>query len=400
MTETEVAEFQGLYGPYTVSEILLQKIWMRGLFQQDGLRTTDGRNLRIRHPGNWNRLGGPDFKEGRLLMDGDEIAGDVEIHFRQSDWRKHRHNEDPAYDNVALHVVLFPPEPGEPAVENSRREEIACVVLLDRLYHDLEEYALDEAVAERLEQERGRLVESLLEQSLSDRRERLLRQARKRWDQKVYFCKARLDKLGWENACHHTALEGLGYRPNRGPMLAVAARYSLDSLATERPLAETLVGAVPDTWVREGLRPANHPVVRLKQYLRWAKKRPAWPARLAEEITSWPRTGAVAEESGAFLELASSFRREFELPRRHRRLEEYVAAGAVPGTRFITLVCDGFLPLAAARGEKGLFPYWFYWYPGDAPEVVREILKTTEITDGRTVSQANGWTQGVLYSLL
>ncbi len=400
MAETEVAEFQGLYGPYTVSEILVQKIWMRGWFQQDGLWTADGRTLRVRHPGAWNRLGGPDFRNARLELDGEEIIGDVEVHFRVEDWRRHRHDRDPAFDNVALHVVLFPPRAGEGPAETAAGETVACLVLLDRLHHDLEEYAMDEAVAGRLEQERGRLLESLLEQPLDVRRERLLRRARTRWRQKVHFAGVRLEKLGWEAACHCTALEGLGYRANRGPMLAVAARFSLEWLATERPIAETLVGAVPDTWVRDGLRPANHPVVRLKQYLAWAKKRPDWPARLAEEIAGWPRSDVADDAPEAFLDAAPAFRRDYELPRRHQRLAEYVAAGAVPGTRMATLVCDGFLPLAAARGEEGLFAYWFFWYPGDAPDTVREILKTAEITDGRTISQANGWIQGVLDALL
>lgn len=33
-------------------------------------------------------------------------VGDVEFHIRSSDWRLHRHNSDPRYNNVILHVVL------------------------------------------------------------------------------------------------------------------------------------------------------------------------------------------------------------------------------------------------------------------------------------------------------
>ena len=400
MTEPEVAEFQGLYGPYTVTELLLQKIWGQGLFQQDDLRTCDGRELEILHPGEWNRLGGPDFRRARILLDGKPVSGDVEVHFRQADWRRHGHERDPAYGEVVLHVVLFPPAASEPPARDVRGEALPCFALLDRLHHDLEEYAMDDALSGDLEPRRDRLIERLLALPLKERRERLLGQAWKRWEQKVYFAGLRLKGLDWDDACHHTAMECLGYRGNRGPMLALAARYPLEQLAEERPRPETLVAAVPDTWSRDGLRPANHPVVRLRQYLRWAKKRPDWPERLASEIASWARSGAEPRRPEELLSLAPTFRRDYELPRCHQRLEEFVAAGSVPGSRFTTLVCDGFLPLAAARGEGGLFPYWFYWYPGDAPDVVREIIKTAEITDGRSVSVSNGWIQGVLFSLL
>ncbi len=402
MATAEVAEFQGLYGPYTVSEILLQKIWMRGLFQLAEIRTVDGRALRVEYPGEWNRLGGPDFKGARFFLGDRLVAGDVEVHFRVEDWRRHRHDADPAYQGVALHVVLFPPEKGTDPARTVSGEELPCFVLLDCLYHDLEEYAADEAIstAGNLEQERGKLLENLLALSIEERRERLLVQAWKRWEQKVFFARRRLEMMDWDEACHHTALECLGYRYNRGPMLAVAARFSLEYLASERPVPETLVGSVPDTWTRDGLRPANHPVTRLRQYVRWAKKRPDWPERLGEEVMTWPRPTENPRRPATFIELASRFRRDYQLPERHRRLDEYVAAGTVPGTRFITLVCDGFLPLVAARNGEGLFAYWFYWYPGDAPDAVREILKTAGITDGRTVSHANGWVQGILFSLL
>ena len=38
-----VAEFQGLYGPFTVAEKVLQKIWLRRDFALPRARLTDGR---------------------------------------------------------------------------------------------------------------------------------------------------------------------------------------------------------------------------------------------------------------------------------------------------------------------------------------------------------------------
>ena len=57
----KVAEIQGLYGPFTFSERLLQKIWLRGEYDAAHAAAEDGRPLRVLHPGRWNLLGGRIF---------------------------------------------------------------------------------------------------------------------------------------------------------------------------------------------------------------------------------------------------------------------------------------------------------------------------------------------------
>src|SRR5947208_2977164 len=104
-----VAELQGLDGSFSFAERLLQRIWLRGDFDPVQAITMDGRAVRVLHPGNWNRLGGPDFFDAQLIVGGMRMRGDVEIHLRASDWKAHGHREDPKYRRVVLHVVLFPP---------------------------------------------------------------------------------------------------------------------------------------------------------------------------------------------------------------------------------------------------------------------------------------------------
>ena len=102
-------EVPGLYGALRIPEKLIQKIWLRGEFEKDALRTTDGGSIRVLSPGKWNLSGeGPDFLGAEIEIAGSTVLGDVEIHFRSSDWRAHGHHENPSFERVVLHVILFP----------------------------------------------------------------------------------------------------------------------------------------------------------------------------------------------------------------------------------------------------------------------------------------------------
>jgi len=51
---------------------------------------------------------GPDVRDAVLLFaQGEQCVGDIEFHVRASDWVAHKHNTDPRYNNVMLHVVLL-----------------------------------------------------------------------------------------------------------------------------------------------------------------------------------------------------------------------------------------------------------------------------------------------------
>ena len=89
--------------PY--GEDLLQFIWEQRLFEQHGLRTTDGRPVEVLKPGRIQGNSGPDLDGAQVCIDGQLWAGTVEVHLRSSAWNAHGHQYDPAYENVVLHVV-------------------------------------------------------------------------------------------------------------------------------------------------------------------------------------------------------------------------------------------------------------------------------------------------------
>ena len=48
---------------------------------------------------------GPDFLEPKIKIGNTTWAGNIELHFKTSDWEKHNHHKDHNYNNVILHVV-------------------------------------------------------------------------------------------------------------------------------------------------------------------------------------------------------------------------------------------------------------------------------------------------------
>ena len=61
--------------------------------------------MQIIDPGTRNTDSGPDFLEAKIKIGEQLWIGNVEIHVKTSDWNRHGHQYDKAYDNVILHVV-------------------------------------------------------------------------------------------------------------------------------------------------------------------------------------------------------------------------------------------------------------------------------------------------------
>lgn len=88
-----------------MTEEFLHFVWKNKLFNTSDLITTSGEALKIIKSGEHNSNAGPDFFNSRINISGTVWAGNVEIHIKASDWHRHSHQHDPAYDNVILHVV-------------------------------------------------------------------------------------------------------------------------------------------------------------------------------------------------------------------------------------------------------------------------------------------------------
>src|SRR5665647_1107835 len=88
-----------------MKESILHYVWQHKLFTSHDLFTTDGEQVEVIDVGKYNTDAGPDFFNAKIRIGETLWAGNLEIHTRSSDWEKHNHHVDKAYDSVILHVV-------------------------------------------------------------------------------------------------------------------------------------------------------------------------------------------------------------------------------------------------------------------------------------------------------
>jgi hypothetical protein len=114
---------------HPLKEAFLHYLWRLKRFDLHDLKTTTGEEVQIRDFGEYHQDQGPDFMNARIAIGTTLWAGNVEMHVLASDWRRHRHQEDPAYRNVILHVVYEEDEP----VFHPGGERIPCLELKNRI---------------------------------------------------------------------------------------------------------------------------------------------------------------------------------------------------------------------------------------------------------------------------
>ncbi|MBR2648998.1 MAG: DUF2851 family protein [Sediminibacterium sp.] len=88
-----------------MQEQLLHFIWQHRYFAKGVLETTTGESLQIIKAGNLNTNQGPDFTAAEIIIGAITLVGNIEIHIKASDWYKHKHQYDPLYQPIILHVV-------------------------------------------------------------------------------------------------------------------------------------------------------------------------------------------------------------------------------------------------------------------------------------------------------
>ena len=86
-------------------ERLLHYVWKHKILPLKPLTTEDGQEIEVIDAGLHNHNQGPDFFNAKIRVGKTIWAGNIEVHLRSSDWYRHNHNLDPAYNSVILHIV-------------------------------------------------------------------------------------------------------------------------------------------------------------------------------------------------------------------------------------------------------------------------------------------------------
>ena len=115
-----------------MTERLLQFIWQFQYFNKSELATASGEPVQILFPGRYNTNQGPDFSEAKIKIGSATWAGNVELHFKTSDWQKHDHHHDDNYRNVILHVVWENDSTGKNGIPILELKEKVSKILLLR----------------------------------------------------------------------------------------------------------------------------------------------------------------------------------------------------------------------------------------------------------------------------
>jgi hypothetical protein len=313
------------------NELALCRLWQTYQPPRDGLKTTDGRALRVVYRGRWSHGFGPDFQDAMLVFDdGPLLSGDIEVHRRAADWHAHGHEQDERYGRVILHLTW----------------EAAAVVCRRRDGQEVPQLALRPYLppATTVETEPGPALGALgdapcaaglVREAPAALRQIVRGAGLARLRAKAATIEADLAVVSPEQAFYRGLLDALGYSQNRAPFGALADLLpiaALDGFCAGQPTARArnrlaalllgaagfwpwrdwaglrlgaaLTAAIAADWARLGdpwrppepldwrlarLRPANHPARRL---LGLAHLLAPGPADLADEAVALTRAAA------------------------------------------------------------------------------------------------------------
>lgn len=305
---------------YDFPEVFLHYIWQNKSFDPSNLTTTQGQALGIHSPGLLNSAAGPDFEEGQIELNGLQWNGPIEMHLRSSDWYRHQHQKDRAYDQVILHVVY---EHDQEIEVGAERRILPTLELKNRVDPNLIKQS-QKLLSSAQTIPCGAQAKVLDELSLQNW---LARLAAERLQQKIASIKGCLKQTenDWQQAFYQQLARAFGLLQNAEPMEQLARRlafklfaklklWQVEALAfgqagwLEGPFQEAypkklkkeyhflqkIHGLSPmqaHAWKWSGMRPSSFPTLRLAILIRLLQQQPYLFRQLmeAEHIEElWP----------------------------------------------------------------------------------------------------------------
>jgi hypothetical protein len=209
-------------------EDLFHYIWKMKLFDTNNLNSTEGESIEIIHPGVHNLNAGPDFFNAKLKIGSTVWAGNVELHIKSSDWLLHKHQFDPAFQNIILHVVYQ----NDKQITNATGNPIKTLVLKDHIdievinkYRKFKENNALFACEKSISKVPSALVNTYQEKLIISRLE-----------QKAAYIESLLaqNNNNWEQSFYIKLAANFGFKVNQLPFELIARNTPLNIIAKHK----------------------------------------------------------------------------------------------------------------------------------------------------------------------
>ena len=208
-----------------MKEALFQFIWQNTLYNLTALSTVAGEAVTVVHPGKLNKDAGPDFLEARVRIGNTLLIGNVELHVKASDWLKHGHQHNAAYQNLILHVVY-----------DHDSSEVAGNTPVLELRQHIPQHVIVQY--QRLAEAIGSLPCAGQHQSVKNITKEgwLSRLLAERWEQKLSDWNILLENSAedWRNLLYWRMAANFGFKTNATPFMLLARSLSLNILGRHR----------------------------------------------------------------------------------------------------------------------------------------------------------------------
>ncbi|HEB62498.1 MAG TPA: DUF2851 family protein [Bacteroidetes bacterium] len=278
-----------------IKEDFLHYLWKLKKIDFSDLITSEGEDVTILDFGKYNTDSGPDFFNARVKINDTIWAGNIEMHVFSSDWIKHKHHNDPAYNNVILHVVYEE----DIKLKSNAGGELPTIVLKNRIFkNDLKNYKLlrfnkNWIPCEKAINEVSSISkENTLEKALTDRLinksshlKSILEEKKDDWDEAFYIFLSRYFGMKTNSDAFEALAKKLPYKiilkekddlNKIEALLFGQAGMLQDIFSDEYPLflkneyqhlrnKYDLTHIPPSMWKFSKLRPSNFPTIRISQ---------------------------------------------------------------------------------------------------------------------------------------
>jgi hypothetical protein len=252
----------------------LHWIWENRHLDLQHLQTSGGKPIQIHNPGQLNKSDGPDFTNAEITIDTLRWYGDVEIHWKHSDWRNHGHHNDQNFNNVILHVVFQ-----ETDQQSTRKDNTPVPTFCLSKYLSEPLHAFLDQYQNQPELPCAGQLSFISEEAFT---KQLKKTHKEYFEQKTddlleFYDPSLTPSQAWVKMFSIALFDGLGISHNRESMriLAIKLINRIGDISSKKVLREQAMqisgindhhNQPPDiTWKHKGCRPGNHPRPRIQQ---------------------------------------------------------------------------------------------------------------------------------------